>query len=57
MPEADDISNYDRYIESEVLIPRNCKEMSSAKVVSKIRGKDGKVKGTCKKNPILDTRV
>ena len=29
MPEADAIADYDRYIESEVLLPRNGKEMSS----------------------------
>ena len=34
MPEADAIADYERYIEYEVLLPRNGKEMSSAKVVS-----------------------
>ena len=34
MPEADAIADYDRYIESAVLLPRNGKEMSSEKVVS-----------------------
>ena len=57
MTEADDIADYDRYIESEVLLPRNGKEMSSAKVVSWVKDKYGKVKGTYNKNPILDTRV
>ena len=46
MSEADDIADYNRYIESEVLLPRNGKEMSSAKVVSWVKDKDGKVKGT-----------
>ena len=34
MPEANAIADYDRYIESEVLLPRNGKETSSEKVVS-----------------------
>ena len=37
MPEADAISDYDRYIESEVILPRNGKELSSAKVVSRVK--------------------
>ena len=57
MPEADDIADYDRYIESEVILPSNGKEMSSAKVVSRVKYKNGKVKGTYNKNTILDTRV
>ena len=57
MPEAGDIVDYDRYIESEVLLPRNGKEMSSVKVVSPVKDKYGKVKCTYNKNPILDTRV
>ena len=46
MPEADDIADYDRYIESEVLLPRNGKEMSLSKVVSRVKEKDEKVKRT-----------
>ena len=57
MPEADDIADYDRYIESEVLLPRNGAEMSSAKVVRRVKDKDGKVVGSYHNNPILDTRV
>ena len=45
------------YIESEVLLPSNGKEMSSAKVVSRVKYKYGNLKGTYNKNPILDTRV
>ena len=56
-PEASDIAYYDRYIESEVLLPRNGKKTSSAKVFSRVKDKNGKVKGTYNKNPILDTRV
>ena len=57
MPEADDIADENRYIESEVLLPSNGKEMSSGKVVSQVKDKDGEVKGTYNRNPILNTRV
>ena len=57
MPEADDISDYDKYIESEVPPSRNCKEMISEKVVSWVKYKNETVKGTYSKNPILYTRV
>ena len=42
MPEADDIADYDRYIESKVLLPRNGKEISSSKVFSWVKDKDGR---------------
>ena len=57
MPEADAIADYDKYIEFEVLLPKNGKEMSSEKLVSRVKYKDGKLKVTYNKNPILDTRV
>ena len=57
MPEAGDIADYDRYIKSKVLIPRNGKEMSSAEVFIWVKDKDGKIKGTQNENPRLDTRV
>ena len=57
MPEANDIADYYRYIESEVLLPKNGKEISSEKLVSRVKDKDGKVKVTYNKNPILNTRV
>ena len=57
MPEANYIADYDIYIESEVVLPRNGKEMSSSKVVSRLKDKYVNVKGTYNKNPILNTRV
>ena len=57
MPEADDIADYDRCIKSEVLLQRNGKETSSAKVIGQVKDNNGKVKGTYNKNLILDTRV
>ena len=57
MNEADDIADYNRFIESEVRLPRNGKEMIPAKVFSLVKDKDKKVKVTYKKNLILYTRV
>ena len=57
MPEADAIADYDRYIESEVLLPRNGKGTSSEKVASQVKYKDEKVKSTHNKTPIIDTMV
>ena len=57
MHEDDDIADYVRYIESEVILPRNGKEMSSEKVVSQVKYKNGNLKGNYYNNPILDLRV
>ena len=57
MPEADAVADYDKYIESEVLLPSNGKETSSTKAVSWVKYQNGKVMWTYNNNPILDTRV
>ena len=57
MSEADFIADYDKFIESEVLLPKNGVGMSSTKEVSRSKDKYGKAKGTYNKYPILDTRV
>ena len=57
MPEDNAIADNNRYIESELPLPRNGKKMSSAKLVSWLKYKNGKLKGTCNNNPILDTRM
>ena len=57
MPEVDISDGYDWFIEFEVLLPKNGVEMSTAKVISRVKDKDGKVKGIYHKNPILDTIV
>ena len=57
MPEIDYIADYDRFIVSEVLLPKNGVEMSSARVFSRSKDKHGKVKGTYSKNPILHTKI
>ena len=57
MPEADANMDYDSYIESEVILPRNGKEMSLAKVFIQIKDENGKLKGTYNNKSILDTRM
>ena len=57
IPEADDIADYNRYIEYKLLLPRNGKEMSSEKLVIRVKYKNGRVKGTYENNTILYTRV
>ena len=56
MPEADDIPDYDEYINAEVLLP-NGEHMQTAKVVRRVRDELGVIKGQQNSNPILDTRV
>ena len=56
MPEADSIEDYDQFIDSKLLLSKNGVEMRSAKAVSWIKDKHGKVKGTYHNNPILNTR-
>ena len=46
MPETDTIEDYYRFIESEILLPNNDVEMNIAKIVSRVKDKYGKVKGT-----------
>ena len=46
MPGTNAIADYDRYIKTEVLLPRNGKEISPAKVVSRVKDKYVNVKGT-----------
>ena len=49
IPEADEIEDYDRFIDPEVVLPKNGVEMSSAKVASCFKDKDEKVNGTYNK--------
>ena len=43
MPATDSIADCDRCIESEVLLPSNGKEISSAKLVSRVKDTDEKI--------------
>ena len=57
MPEADDIPDYDLYLQAEVMLPQNGEQMRAAKVVSRAKDKHGQVLGAHNPQPVLDTRV
>ena len=57
MPEADSFLDYDKYINSEVLLPKDGEHMMSAKVIQCHTDDNGKALGKYSTNPILDTQV
>ena len=57
MPEADDISDYDVYIDAEVMLPKDGEHMQAARVIGQSRDKEGKTIGTFNQNPILNTKI
>ena len=57
IPEADEITDYDLYLNSEVLLPQDGEHMQAARVISRSRNDAGLVIGEYNSNPILDTRV
>jgi hypothetical protein len=57
MPDADSFLDYDEYINSEVLLPKDGEHMMAAKVIRRHTDDNGKAHGKHSANPILDTRV
>ena len=57
MPEADDIDGYDRFINAEVLMPRDGEHMHAAKVIGRSVDDDGNMIGKYHDQPYLNTRV
>ena len=57
MPEADDLSEYDVYIDAKVMLPKDGEHMQAARVIGQSRDKEGKTIGTFNQNPILNTKV
>ena len=57
MPEADDFPDFDKYINSEVLLPRDGEHMKAARVVSRAKDDQCKAKGSQNDNPMLDARI
>ena len=57
MPEADDISEYNVYIDAEVMLPKDGEYMQAARVIGQSRDKEGKTIGTFNQNAILNTKV
>ena len=57
IPDSDDFPEYDRYINAEVILPRDGERFQSAKVVRRTTEPDGSAIGTSNNNPVLDTRI
>ena len=57
IPEVDDIDDYERYSNAEVLLPQNGEHMRAARVVGLVKDDDGVTIGKSNANPILDSRV
>ena len=55
--EWDDFNNYDLYIDSEVLLPKNREHMRSSRVVYRTKNQYGKVISDHEPNPIFDTMI
>ena len=56
VPDVDDVPDFDMYLDAEVMLPKGDKQLTG-KVKRQKRERDGTLKGTAHKNPILDTRV
>ena len=54
--EADDIQDYDRYIQSQIIIPIKVEYLMKAKVIGRVHDDTDKPKGTYNPNPMIDTR-
>ena len=57
MPEADDIPKYDKYVNEDILLPKDGEYLQSARVVKCVTDKVGNPIGNFQINPLLDTRV
>ena len=57
MPEADDIPGYDRYVNADVLLPKDGEYLQSAQVVRRVTDDKGNPIGNFHNNPLLDTRI
>ena len=53
----DEVNDYDLYLDSEVLLPKDGEHMQAARVISRARDDAGLVLGRYNSNPILDIRV
>ena len=57
MPEPSDYPDYNKYINMEVLLPRNGKHMESARVIGRAKRDDGSHIGQFNKSPHLNNQV
>ena len=57
IPDTDEFPEYDKYINAEVILPRDGERFQSARVVRRSTNADGSSIGTSNNNPIIDTRI
>ena len=57
VPEADDIPDYDLFLNAEVLLPQDGEYLQAARVIGRSKDEDGMPVGLYNSNPILNTRV
>ena len=57
IPETDSFKDYDKYLNSEVLLPQDGEHSQAARVLKKSLDSAGNLKGESHNNPMLDTRI
>ena len=57
LPDADELPDYDVYINSKLVLPQDGDHMISARVIGQSKSDKGNIKGIFDTNPILDTQV
>jgi len=57
MPDAADFDDFEKYINAEVLLPRDGEHMQTAKIIRRSKDQDGKLIGTHHAQPNLNTQV
>ena len=57
MPEADDIPDYDRYVNADVLLPKDGEYLQSTRVVRCVTDDIGNPIGNFHDNPLLDMKI
>ena len=57
IPNADDFPEYDKYFNSEIILPRDGEHFQSTRVVCRATESDGLTIGIFNKNPNLDTII
>lgn len=57
MPDADELPDYDQYVNADVLLPHDGEHLQSARVVRRVTDHKGDPIGKHNLNPLLDTRI
>ena len=57
IPDADSFTDFDEYINAELMLAREGEGMVAARVIKRYLGPDGNTVGAFNHNKILDTRI